>query len=99
MALAMSPAAEASTRSFSFPAPGGVRLSACLNNGATCGKPVADAFCQQQGYSESILFAREAVSSARPLDGESLCEGASCQAFSRIKCYQPQAQVENTAAQ
>lgn len=81
--------AEASTRSFFSPKAESQPISACLADGQTCGKQAADAFCQKQGFKESILFARESVATARILDSGGLCEGAQCQAFKRIKCYDP----------
>lgn len=88
--------ANATTRSFFTPAFDGVRLSSCLQDGRSCGKLAADAFCQKEGFAESILFAREQVTAARTLDGDGLCEGGTCQAFTRIKCYDPQVQAATT---
>lgn len=90
-------AAEAATRSFSSPATEGVRIASCLADGTSCGKLAADVFCQREGFKESILFGREMVASTRPLDSENLCENGQCEAFTKIKCYQPQTveQVSN----
>jgi hypothetical protein len=82
-------AAEASTRSYFAPKAESQPISACLADGQTCGKQAADAFCQQEGFKESILFAREAVTKARILDSGNFCEGPKCEAFKRIKCYMP----------
>lgn len=87
--LLSSATAEASTRSFFSPKAESQPISACLADGQTCGKQAADAFCQKQGFKESILFARESVATARILDSGGLCKGAQCQAFKRIKCYDP----------
>jgi hypothetical protein len=81
--------AEASTRSYSFPKSDGVAIGSCLADGTRCGKAAADAFCKKEGFAESILFAREAVTAARILDSGTMCENGSCEAFKRIKCYQP----------
>jgi hypothetical protein len=81
--------AEASTRSYFSPKADGVVIGACLADGTSCGKMAADAFCKKEGFAESILFAREAVTTARILDSGAMCEGESCEAFKRIKCYQP----------
>ncbi len=81
--------AEASTRSYSSPKANGVVIGACLADGKSCGKMAADAFCKREGFSESILFAREAVTTARILDSGDMCEGGNCEAFKRIKCYLP----------
>ena len=89
LSMLLASGAQASTRSFFSPTEEGHRIGACLSDGSTCGKPVADQFCQKAGFAESILFAREAVTSARQIDNGKFCEGETCQAFTRIKCYQP----------
>lgn len=89
--------AQASTRSYSLPTDGGKAISACLADGSTCGKPAADQFCKMAGYSESILFQRQAVAAALVLDGAQICEGDSCQAFTRIKCYTPTVEEQASA--
>jgi hypothetical protein len=87
--------AEASTRSYSFPKSEGIVIGACLADGISCGKVAADAFCRKEGFAESILFAREAVTTARILDSGTMCEGGSCEAFKRIKCYQPKEEASS----
>lgn len=82
-------AAEASTRSYFSPKAEGQPIGACLADGQSCGKQAADAFCKKEGFTESILFARESVATARFLDSGGLCEGDNCEAFKRIKCFQP----------
>ena len=84
--LAATPA-QAAVKTYFSPQHDGARLSSCLADNNTCGKAVADAFCKKEGFAESILFAREPVSEARLMDGEALCTGAQCEAFTRIKCY------------
>ena len=95
LALLLATSAHATTRSYSFSEPEH-RIGTCLADGTSCGKLAADAFCKKQGFTESILFAREKTLSARILDSGTLCEGDSCEAFKRIKCYQP---IEETATQ
>lgn len=90
--------ANASTRSYFSPKADGVVIGACLADGTSCGKLAADAFCKKQGFAESILFAREAVASARILDSGTMCEGRSCEAFKRIKCYLPREDVLGSAS-
>ena len=87
--LASAGSASAASRSYSLPTDGGQAISSCLADGSTCGKPVADQFCKMAGYSESILFQRQAVTAAIVIDGPTRCEGDTCQAFTRIKCYTP----------
>jgi hypothetical protein len=91
--LLVATGAEASTRSYFSPKANGIVIGACLADGKSCGKVAADAFCRQEGFTESILFAREAVTTARILDSGAMCEGGSCEAFKRIKCYQPKRNV------
>jgi hypothetical protein len=84
-------AAEANVRSFFSPEIGGQRLSFCLQSSGHCGKPVADAYCQFQGYDEAILFQRDELQvEAAPIlvyadTGES-CAADSCLGFRQIKC-------------
>jgi hypothetical protein len=78
---------NAAVRNYFTPQQDGMRLSSCLADNLTCGKAVADAFCKAEGFSESILFAREFVSEARLLGEEALCSGGQCEAFTRIKCF------------
>lgn len=94
MLLATTPV-EAATRSYTTPMLDGHRLGACLSDGASCGKIAADAFCKKEGFAESILFARETVPSSRLVDTGQLCESGQCEAFKRIKCFQPQEQAAN----
>ncbi len=80
---------QAATRSYSFPPESKDRIGTCLADGTSCGKKAADAFCKKEGFAESILFAREKAASVRILDSGAMCEGDACEAFKRIKCYQP----------
>jgi len=89
LTAATTASAEASVRSFSQPMVSGSAVSDCLADGRSCGKPAADLFCKKEGYAEAILFARDRVARASALDGDRRCEGESCEAFTRIKCYSP----------
>jgi hypothetical protein len=82
---------QAATRSYSFPPESKSRIGTCLADGTSCGKTAADAFCKKQGFAESIMFAREKAVSVRILDSGAMCEGDACEAFKRIKCYEPSA--------
>ena len=82
-------AGEASVRNFFSPAVEGSRLDSCLTGQKDCGKPAADAFCVKEGFTESILFQREAASSTRQLGTDAMCEGETCISFKRIKCIGP----------
>jgi hypothetical protein len=87
--LLASTAGEASVRNFFAPAIQGSRIDNCLSGKADCGKPAADAFCVKKGFTESILFQREAVSATRQLGSDAMCEGENCISFRRIKCIGP----------
>jgi hypothetical protein len=89
--------AGAAARSYTLPTQDGQAISACLADGARCGKPAADHFCKRAGYEESILFARARVSTAIILDSELVCTGDTCEAFTRIKCYSPKGAVQANA--
>jgi hypothetical protein len=85
--LATTMPSNAAVRNYFTPQQDGMRLSSCLADNMTCGKAVADQFCKAEGFSESILFAREPVSEARLLGEEALCSSGQCEAFTRIKCF------------
>ena len=76
----------------------GTAISACLANGTSCGKPAADAFCQMEGYREAILFSREPAERSLALDSRAICATGACEAFARIKCYQPIVGTADAAA-
>jgi hypothetical protein len=77
---------HASARNYFLPNVNGVRLASCLANPDSCGKPAADAFCVEQGFSQAIMFQREPASSTVQLNSDTMCEGASCTSFRQIKC-------------
>ena len=52
-ALSFGSAAQAEEDTFNNPKVGSQPLDLCLNWGADCGKPAADAWCVSQGYDES----------------------------------------------
>jgi hypothetical protein len=89
-------AGEASVRNFFSPAVEGSRIDSCLNGQTNCGKPAADAFCVKEGFTEAILFQREAASSTRQLGSDAMCEGETCISFRRIKCIGPAETAELT---
>ncbi len=89
-------AGEASVRNFFSPVVDGSRIDSCLNGQKDCGKPAADAFCVKEGFTESILFQREAASSTRQLGSDTMCEGETCISFKRIKCIGPAETAELT---
>jgi hypothetical protein len=78
IALIFSSDADAAVRSYSAPKQNGTPVATCLPDGQSCGKPAADQFCKAEGFSESILFARE----------------KDTQVFTRIKCYRAEVVAE-----
>lgn len=82
--------ADAQVRSFFVPKLEGERLAFCASTGQHCGKPVADAWCRYNGFSDALLFQREALlrPEARALyaDTGAVCTGGDCLSFREIKC-------------
>ena len=89
-------AGEASVRNFFSPVVEGSRIDSCLSGQKDCGTPAADAFCVKEGFTEAILFQREAASSTRQLGSDTMCEGDTCISFKRIKCIGPAETAELT---
>jgi hypothetical protein len=76
------------TYSFDPPkAPGGQRLHACQTvDGNLCGQPIADQFCQQQGYTRADGYNTEKRKGpAVTLSGE-VCDKKKCKVFDAITC-------------
>jgi len=82
--------ADAAVRSYFVPKLDGERLAFCASSGQHCGKPVADAWCRYNGFSDALLFQREALlqPEARALyaDTGDVCTGEACLSFREIKC-------------
>ncbi len=81
---------SAAVRTFFAPDQRGYPANLCLNDGVTCGKPAADAWCKENGWSEALLFQRNPQPGiTRIIDSGDLCYGPSCLAFQQIKCFSP----------
>jgi hypothetical protein len=83
---------HASTRNFFTPTVGGDRLSFCVTNQQTCGKPIADAWCRAVGFEEALNYQRDQRINAQPIvaryaDTGGICTGADCKSFRQIKCW------------
>jgi len=85
-----SAAAEADVRNFFSPQLADARVAFCMQSSGECGKPVADAWCQVNGFDEAVLFQREEVpgdllATLYP-DTGARCDDATCTSFHQIKC-------------
>lgn len=89
--LAMLGAVHAQSTEFSEPTVRGVRVDLCKHNGRECGKPAADLFCREMGFSRSIGHVPDPRMGARGIqslifgDGM-LCNGPQCRGFGSIIC-------------
>jgi hypothetical protein len=50
--------AETTLRTYFNPAVYGKPVSICMSDRASCGKPTADAWCRDNGYTEALVFER-----------------------------------------
>ncbi len=76
-------------RVFANPVWNGNRLDACLQWGANCGKPAADAFCRANYFSESfhsVLDAEPGRSTTRLIGTNQVCNQPFCVGFQQIIC-------------
>jgi len=85
-----SSAAQAEVRNFFSPQVADARVAFCMQSSEECGKPVADAWCQVNGFDEAVLFQRQEV--PRDLhatlytDTGAHCADETCTSFHQIKC-------------
>ena len=88
-ALAHSAAANAEVRNFFSPQVEDARVAFCMQSGE-CGKPVADAWCQVNGFDEAVLFQRQETPDGLLAilysDTGARCSGETCTSFLQIKC-------------
>jgi hypothetical protein len=82
--------ADAGVRNFFSPQLQDARVAFCMQSREECGKPVADAWCQVNGFEEAVLFQREEVrgdllATLYP-DTGALCDDETCTSFHQIKC-------------
>jgi hypothetical protein len=78
-------------KAFSKPSLNGQRIHYCFKPGQGCGKKAADAFCDIQGYDESISFQQSNVllgaKAPRFIGTGQLCQdGLNCVGFKGITC-------------
>jgi hypothetical protein len=75
-----------SERVFASPVWNGHRLDVCLQWGANCGKPAADAFCRKNGFSESLHAESDAEAgrgTTRVIGTGQVCSGSFCRGFNK----------------
>lgn len=79
---------KAAARAFFGPTLDGQRIAFCLQSDEECGKPVADAWCQSQGFDKALLFERDLTAALHVLhmDTGLSCSGEVCTGFRQIKC-------------
>ncbi len=89
-ALSFGSAAQAEEDTFNNPKVGSQPLDLCLNWGADCGKPAADAWCVSQGYDESTnhVVAPDigASTPTRLVSTGAVCDQAYCDGISQVTC-------------
>ena len=80
--------ADAAVRNFFSPQLEDARVAFCMQSREECGKPVADAWCQVNGFDEAVLFQRAEMPSLATLytDTGALCSEDTCVGFHQIKC-------------
>jgi len=78
--------AESALRTYFNPAVYGKPVALCMSDRASCGKPTADAWCRDNGYTEALVF-------------EKLRTADKSQVFRQIKCITREQTVAATATQ
>src|SRR3954469_21829649 len=66
----------------------GYGVDRCLASGESCGKPIANAYCQARDFALAASFRkvdREEITGAVPTSGGS-CRGSTCEQFVAIEC-------------
>ena len=85
--------ANAAARNFFSPSMLGDRIAFCTQSSDECGKPVADAWCVQQGFDRAMRFQRDRKSitengiAIRAVDTGNIYTGSRKISFRQIKCY------------
>lgn len=81
--------AQAEVRNFFSPQVADAHVAFCMQSGE-CGKPVADAWCQGNGFDEAVLFQRQETPgdllAILYSDTGARCSGETCTSFRQIKC-------------
>ncbi|MFN3593946.1 MAG: hypothetical protein ACK4TK_04610 [Thiobacillaceae bacterium] len=81
------PAIGGAPGEFAHPQVDGIALDICREWGANCGKPAADAFCQRQGYAESIDHRiQHDTPPTRIISSGAVCNDSFCDRIVWVKC-------------
>ena len=82
--------ADAAVRNFFSPQLEDARVAFCMQSREECGKPVADAWCQVNGFDEAVLFQRAEIPgnvlATLYSDTGAVCAEETCIGFHQIKC-------------
>ncbi len=65
----------------------GYGIDRCLASGASCGRPVATAYCQSREFTKAVSFRkvdRDEITGAVPTSAN--CPGSNCEDFVAIEC-------------
>jgi hypothetical protein len=65
----------------------GYGVDRCLASGASCGNPIATAYCQSREFTKAVSFRkvdRDEITGAVP--ASSVCHGSNCDEFVAIEC-------------
>jgi hypothetical protein len=94
LALALSiSAVSAAEQTFAKPKAGPFMIDWCLQNGALCGKPAADKFCETKGYYQSNDFVQAVdIGAYTPtiIQGTGqVCNAPQCDGFTYVTCEKP----------
>ena len=66
----------------------GYGVDRCLATGATCGHPIANAYCQARDFTQAASFRkvdRDEITGAVPSNNPA-CRGSTCDEFVAIEC-------------
>lgn len=64
----------------------GYYLDVCLYWATDCGKPAADAYCQYEGYTESVKFITEKSHPTIVIGSEEICNEYYCGRIKQVNC-------------
>ncbi len=65
----------------------GYGVDRCLASGASCGSPVATAYCRSREFTKAVSFRkvdRDEITGAVPMSAS--CHGSNCEEFVAIEC-------------